>query len=154
MPLSSSIARSARMQHAAWLRSGATPRKPRAASPRCTSPFAGPSGKQTAGVVRAFAPSGEGCAGLNRHSSGKNLIEEMTAGAVLDFEDPCIWIEAQFACEAFLDLGFRDGLFTDAAAEQPVRRTRMLEHALRRRAAPAVLPSRRSVRSGRPPRAR
>src|SRR6266480_984890 len=66
--------------------------------------------------------------------SGKNLIEEMTAAAVLNLEDPRIRIEAQFAREAFLDLGFRGGLFVEAAAEQPVRRTRMVEHALRRRA--------------------
>src|SRR6266511_380362 len=42
----------------------------------------------------------------------------MTAGAVLNFEDP----------------RFRSGLFVEAAAEQPIRWTRMVEHALRRRA--------------------
>ena len=66
--------------------------------------------------------------------SGKNMIEEMTTGAVLNFENPRIGIEAQLPREAFLDLSFRGGLFVEAAAKQPVRRTRMVERALRRRA--------------------
>lgn len=66
--------------------------------------------------------------------SGKNMIEEMTTGAVLNFENPRIGIEAQLPREAFLDLSFWGGLFAEAAAEQPVRRTRMVERALRRRA--------------------
>src|SRR6184192_447502 len=64
--------------------------------------------------------------------SGDNPIEEMTSGAVLDFEDPGVGVEAEFPREAFLDLCLRSGLLSVAPAEQPVRWMRVVEDALRR----------------------
>jgi hypothetical protein len=66
-------------------------------------------------------------------SSGNDPIEEMTPGAVLDFEDPGVGVEAQFPREAFLDLRLRGRLLAVAAAEQPIRWMRIVEGALRRR---------------------
>src|SRR5262249_19185194 len=67
-----------------------------------------------------------------RRRSGDDLIEKMTPCAVLDLDDPRVGVEAQFPREAFLDLGLRSGLFAEAAAERPIRRSRVLEYALRR----------------------
>ena len=72
----------------------------------------------------ARAESGDG--------SGENLIEEMTSGAVLYLKDPGVGVEAQFPREAFLDLSFRSRFFAEAAAEQPVRWTRIVEQTLGR----------------------
>ena len=68
-----------------------------------------------------------------RRGSGDDLIEKMTPGAVLDFEDPRVRVEAQFPREAFLDLGLGSGLFAEAPAEHSVRWPRVVEDALRRR---------------------
>src|SRR5258707_14001448 len=57
----------------------------------------------------------------------------MTPCAVLDLDDPRVGVEAQFPRDAFLDLGLRSGPFAEAPAERPVRRSRVLEYALRRR---------------------
>lgn len=65
--------------------------------------------------------------------SGNDPIEEMASGAVLDFEDPSVGIEAQFPREAFLDLRLWSGLLAVAPAEQPVRGVGIVEDALRRR---------------------
>src|SRR5947208_15068245 len=65
--------------------------------------------------------------------SGDDPIEEMTSGAVLDFKDPGVGVEAEFPREAFLDLCIRSGLLSVAPAEQPVRWMRVIEDALRRR---------------------
>src|ERR671934_349973 len=64
--------------------------------------------------------------------SGENLVEEMTSGAVLHLEDPGVGVEAQFSREAFLDLSLGSRFFAEAAAEQPVRWTRIVEHTLGR----------------------
>ena len=56
----------------------------------------------------------------------------MTPGAVLHLENPRVGVEAQFSRKALLDLGLRSGLFAEAPTEQPVRWTRIVEHALGR----------------------
>jgi hypothetical protein len=67
-------------------------------------------------------------------ASRDNLIEEVASCAVLDLYDPNIRIEPQLACETLLDLDFRCWRLGQAPAEQPIRRSRCLEGALRRRA--------------------
>src|SRR5262245_2647860 len=57
----------------------------------------------------------------------------MTPGAVLDFEDPGVRVEAQFPREAFLDLRLRSRLLAETPAEQSIRWMRVVEGALRRR---------------------
>lgn len=64
--------------------------------------------------------------------SGENLVEEMTSGTVLNLQDPGVGIEAQFSCEAFLDLSLGSWFFAEAAGEQPIRWTRIVEHTLGR----------------------
>ena len=56
----------------------------------------------------------------------------MTSGAVLHLEDPGVGVEAQFSREAFLDLSLGSRYFAEAAAEQPIRWTRIVEHTLGR----------------------
>src|SRR5207237_8173638 len=70
----------------------------------------------------APARSSRGRSTVLRHlvrRSGDNPIEEMTSGAVLDFEDPGVGVEAEFQREAFLDLCLRRWLLSVAPADKP-----------------------------------
>src|SRR5215510_698929 len=114
------------------------------ANPPRAGRLAGGGGKCAARFVRGVAPS-RPCARRTRahwramrawpgpRGSGDDLIEKMAPGAVLDFKDPRVRVEAQFPREAFLDLGLRSGLFAKAPAEHSVRWPRVVEDALRRR---------------------
>src|SRR4029077_5553146 len=69
---------------------------------------------------------------IENNAARSRCVEEMTSGAVLHLEDPGVGVEAQFSREAFLDLSLWSGFFAEASAEQPVRWTRVVEHALGR----------------------
>src|SRR5262249_61942021 len=58
----------------------------------------------------------------------------MSPRAILALDDPGVGIEAQLAREPLLDLRLRRWLVGEAAGEQAVGRTGVIEHALRRRA--------------------
>src|SRR5438876_8153076 len=59
-------------------------------------------------------------------------LQEMTARPVFDLDDPHIGIEADFACEARLDLVLGHRLDAEAAAESAIGRISIVEGALRR----------------------
>src|SRR6266568_6305843 len=56
----------------------------------------------------------------------------MAARPILDLDDPDVRVEADFAPESLLDLGVRYWLIAEAARERPIRRSSIIESALRR----------------------
>src|SRR4051812_7234702 len=58
----------------------------------------------------------------------------MTADAILDFDDPAIGVEADFAREALLDFLVGHHLHPEGAGKNPVARMGFVERALRGRA--------------------
>src|SRR5215475_5095418 len=73
-------------------------------------------------------------AAANADRLGHDLIEEVAPGAILDLDDPGVGIEADLAHQTFFDLGLGSRLLGQAAREQAVGGTRIVEYALRRRA--------------------
>src|SRR5689334_7559399 len=59
-------------------------------------------------------------------------VEEMATGAVLDFDNPDIWIELELAAQVGLDVGIGRGLRGQAGAEPAIRAGHGVEYALRR----------------------
>src|SRR5271166_4659557 len=57
----------------------------------------------------------------------------MAAGAIFNFEDPCVRIELDFAHDPLFDLGFRSRTGRNAASKRTVAGMRLLESGLRRR---------------------
>src|SRR5579862_1889354 len=57
-------------------------------------------------------------------TSGHDTVKEVAAGAILDLEHPRIGIEAHFAHDPLLDLGFRQRLALEASAERAIGRVR------------------------------
>src|SRR5262249_20713773 len=66
-------------------------------------------------------------------ASHHDLAEEMAPGAILDLDGPGVGIETQLAGKALLDLGLGGRRLAETATEQPIRRTGIIERALRRR---------------------